>query len=34
MDFEQSAKAKEYSEKMWDFMLSHVFLPRRRTPPR
>jgi len=25
MDFEHSAKAKEYQEKMWDFMHSHVF---------
>lgn len=25
MDFEHSAKAKEYQEKMWDFMESHVF---------
>lgn len=25
MDFEMSAKAKEYSENMWDFMRSHVF---------
>ncbi len=25
MDFEMSAKAKEYNENMWDFMRSHVF---------
>lgn len=25
MDFEHSAKAKEYQDKMWDFMESHVF---------
>ncbi len=25
MDFEPSAKAKEYQEKMWDFMHSHIF---------
>ena len=25
MDFEHSAKAKEYQEKMWEFMDSHVF---------
>ncbi|WP_068398955.1 acyl-CoA dehydrogenase family protein [Kribbia dieselivorans] len=25
MDFEQSAKATEYSENMWDFMRSHIF---------
>lgn len=25
MDFEHSAKAKEYQEKMWEFMNSHIF---------